>query len=164
LQAYLELLDEPGEVISRLNNRLVKSVETGNFMSLFLGVLDVSSRELSYVNAGHPGAWLMRGEQSIEMGMTGMAVGIMEDQAYETKGPMALQAGDLIFLCTDGLLEARNLAGDLFGGERLIAELQRAGPEADVRYVLECVLGAVSKFAGSVPAEDDWTMMAVRVT
>jgi sigma-B regulation protein RsbU (phosphoserine phosphatase) len=163
LRSYLELIADPAEVMKRLNNRLVASIETGTFMSLFLGVLDTAAKTLTYVNAGHPGAWIVREDGTTELAKTAMALGLLDGQEFTATGPLELRDGDLLFLCTDGVLETRNPEGVFFGTERLAQRLLecRGG---SAQQVLEAVLKSGNDFRAGHTVEDDRTMLAVRVT
>jgi sigma-B regulation protein RsbU (phosphoserine phosphatase) len=163
LRSYLELLSDPAEVVRRLNNRLVASIETGTFMSLFLGILDVRRQTLTWVNAGHPGAWIVREDRATELEKTAMALGILDGQDFTAAGPIELSEGDLLFLCTDGMLETRNSAGGFYGSERL-AEKLVACRGCTAHEVLETVLQDGNEFRAGHEVEDDWTMLAVKVT
>ena len=94
LRSYLELLDDGGDIVTRLNQRLVQSVETGNFMSLILAIVDPAARTIEYVNAGHPGLVVCQrgGVQVLEK--TGMVLGVVGDQVYEARPPVAFEPDD----------------------------------------------------------------------
>jgi sigma-B regulation protein RsbU (phosphoserine phosphatase) len=163
LRSYLELLSDPAEVVRRLNNRLVASLETGTFMSLFLGIIDIRKKTLSWVNAGHPGAWIVRDAKATELEKTAMALGILDGQEFGAAGPIELRAGDLLFLCTDGMLETRNPEGGFFGSERLAQKLVECRG-CTAHEVLETVLKDGNEFRAGHEVEDDWTMLAVKMT
>ena len=77
IRSYLELVPDLGEVVSRLNNRLVEAVEPGVFISLILFVVDTKAHTLSYVNAGHPPLFLVRDGELVEYEKTGMVLGVV---------------------------------------------------------------------------------------
>ena len=162
VRSYLELIDDLSEVATRLNNRLVASVETGNFMSMLLVLVDPVAMTMHYVNAGHPGVILARGDDVRELEKTGMVLGVVGDQRYEAAGPVELQPGDLLVLRTDGVDETRNRARELFGTERLYAALRKsAGLGAD--EALAAVECAATDFADGLEQDDDLTMVAIRL-
>jgi serine phosphatase RsbU (regulator of sigma subunit) len=162
LRSYLELLDDAGAIVTRLNRRLVKSVETGNFLSLLLAVVDPAARTLRYVNAGHPGLLHCSAAGVRELPRTGMVLGVVDDQDYQLSPALALAPGDLLFLHTDGIDEAMSPAREPFGSERLHAVLERLC-EQPAEQVLAGVEAAVHEFTGGAAAADDSTMIAVKL-
>lgn len=162
LRSYLELLDDPSEIVTRLNQRLVASVETGNFMSLLLAIVDPKARTLQYVNAGHPGVIVCGADGVTVHERTGMVLGVVDDQRYEVSPTIQLQAGDLLFLHTDGIDEAMSPDREVFGTARLHDLLGRLRSErADV--VLARVEDALHEHTGGASVEDDSTMIAVKL-
>ncbi len=163
LRSYLETIDDPSEIITRLNRRLVDGVETGNFMSLLLVIVDPHRRTLQYVNAGHPGLVLCSESGCRVLDKTGMVLGVVGDQTYEVSPVVQLAAGDLLFLYTDGVDETMSPARETFGLDRLCALLQQhRGDSAEA--VLNRVDAAIAAHVGdSVAHEDDVTMIAVKL-
>jgi serine phosphatase RsbU (regulator of sigma subunit) len=162
LRAYFRLLDEPGEVVTRLTADLRRDLEEGMFFTAFLAVVDPGRGELRYVNAGHPPALLRRAEGAVEaLGKTGAALGLLDEEVYDAAGPIPLRAGDLLLAFTDGIVEARSPSGELFGDERLVESLARSDP-GSARALLDRVLAGVREFSGGL-LEDDVTLIAARV-
>lgn len=161
VRSYLELVDDIGEVVSRLNNRLVASVEPGVFISMALFVVDTRQRCFSYVNAGHPPIFLVRGDELLEFEKTGMVLGVVEDQQYSVRGPIALERDDLLFVRTDGVEETMNSAREIYGVERLKEFLieHRRHPAQEILVALKDALRA---HAAGLDAEDDLTMIALK--
>jgi sigma-B regulation protein RsbU (phosphoserine phosphatase) len=162
LRSYLELLTEPGEVIARLNQRLVAGVEAGMFMSLLLVVIDPRARTARYVNAGHPELIHCSARGAKQLEKTGMVLGVVGGQEYGVSPPIALQPGDLLFLRTDGVEETRSPDKETFGEERLLQMLESLR-ERPAGAILEGVEAALHGHAGSTAAQDDTTMIAVKV-
>jgi phosphoserine phosphatase RsbU/P len=162
LRSYLELLDDTARIVTRINQRLVAGVETGNFMSLLLVVIDPNARTLSYVNAGHPGLLICRrsGVECLEK--TGMVLGVVGDQVYRQSEPIPIEPGDLLFLHTDGVDEAMSPSRQVFGDARLRELL--AGLR---RHTADGALGAVEtelrRHVGGDTGEDDFTMIAIKL-
>jgi sigma-B regulation protein RsbU (phosphoserine phosphatase) len=134
------------------------------FVTLFYGVLDAGRGRLVYVNAGHNPPLLFRAasETFTELPATGIAVGVDVDAAYRAD-EAELGPGDLLVLYTDGITEAENPAGEMFGEERLRGAVvgARGLPAGGV---LDSVIGTVRAFAGDAPQADDITLMIVRAT
>ena len=165
LRSYLELLDDAATVVTKVNQRLVEGVETGNFMSLLLMIVDPAARTLEYVNAGHPALVVCRQDGVQVLEKTGMVLGVVGDQEYESSPIVRLEAGDLLFTHTDGVDESMSPAREVFGIQRLhqvVQALQREGRSAD--EVLAEVERRVREHVGSDVTEDDFTMIAVKLT
>jgi sigma-B regulation protein RsbU (phosphoserine phosphatase) len=129
--------------------------------SLFLARLDPVSEKLEYCSAGHPPALLLRADGQLEsLSEGGPLLGVLPAAAFD-QGNVQLRAGDLLLICSDGILESFNQADQEFGYERLEAQLRsaRAG-SADA--VLFSVLGAVQDFAAPRPLTDDMTLVVVK--
>lgn len=163
LRSYLELIDDISEVARRLNERLVASVETGHFMSMVILVIDPKADTLHYINAGHPSILHVRGDAIEEYGKTGMVMGVVEGQDYPVSGPIALEPGDLFVVRTDGIDERMNPQREVFGTPRLLDILRSVG-DCGADGVLAAIDDAVTRHAEGLPAGDDSTMLAVRVT
>ena len=165
LRSYLELIDDAATVVTKVNQRLVESVETGNFMSLLLMIVDPQARTLEYVNAGHPGLVVCQRSGTHVLEKTGMVLGVVGDQTYEASPPIQLEAGDLLFTHTDGVDESMSPSREVFGVERLhqlVADARAAGVSAD--EALRSIEAQVRSHVGSDVREDDFTMIAVRLT
>lgn len=162
MRSYLELLDDPNEIITRINQRLVAGVETGNFMSLVLAIVDPRARTLQYVNAGHPGLIHCHAGGIQVLEKTGMVLGVVGDQTYRVSQSVPLAPGDLLFLHTDGVDEAMSPSRSVFGIERLQALLgQLRQNPAD--GVLARVEEQLRQHIGAGTFEDDFTMIAVKL-
>lgn len=163
LRSYLELVDDVATIVTRLNQRLVAGVETGNFMSLLLAIVDPRERTLQYVNAGHPGLVLCQENRVTVLEKTGMVLGVVGEQVYHASPTVSLQPGDLLFLHTDGVDEAMSPARELFGTERLhtvLGDIRRRSAEA----VLDGVDAALRTHLAGGSAADDVTMIAVKLS
>lgn len=162
LRSYLELIDDLAAIVTRVNQRLVAGVETGNFMSLLLAIVDPAARTLQYVNAGHPGLLLVRADGVAVLDKTGMVLGVVGDQVYQASPLIPLSPGDLLFLHTDGVDEAMSAARETFGSARLQAVLAstRQGSADDV---VAGVGAALAAHVGGGAFADDYTMIAVKL-
>ena len=112
----------PAEVAGALNERFTWNPETGQYMTLFYAVLNVKTKALTYVSAGHPGAiQIVRGKEAGTLEGTGQPIGVGE--AYE-QHVIQLMRGDRIYLYSDGVTEAMNPLQELYGEHRLMSLLQ----------------------------------------
>lgn len=162
MRSYFELVDDLPDVARRLNDRLVESVETGNFMSVLLLLIDVKKRTLHYVNGGHPSLILVRDGEIHEFEKTAMVMGVVGEQEYPSEGPIDLRVGDTLFMRTDGVDETMNPERELFGSERLCAILKSASASS-ADQVLSNVEAATAEHARGVRQDDDLTMIAIRI-
>ena len=161
MRSYLELLDDLSNVVTRLNRRLAASVETGNFMSLLVTLVDPAAKTMRFVNGGHPSLIHCRGGEVRALEKTGMVLGVVADQDYAVSEPVALEKGDLLFLHTDGVDEAMSPQREPFGEARL-HELLRSLQGQSAESVLAAVEAALRRHSGGA-FEDDLTMVAVRI-
>lgn len=163
MRSYFELVDDLTEVAQRLNDRLLASVETGNFMSVLFLMIDAKKRTLHYVNGGHPSLILVRQGEVQEFEKTGMVMGVVGDQEYPVAGPIELRPGDSLFMRTDGVDETMNPEREMFGSERLLALLAGAG-DISADEILSRVEKATAEHARGARQDDDMTMIAIRIS
>ena len=146
-----------------LVNRLICADSTGGmFVTLFHALLNPTTGEFTYVNAGHNPPLLCRAgqDQLAALTRTGMALGVFEDTPFE-QHTLRLNPGDFILLYTDGVTEATDTHLQDFGMERLQRVIldHRHAPAADVVAALE---QAIADFAGSAAPFDDIAMVVVK--
>lgn len=129
------------------------------FATLFYGVVDPRSGELVYINCGHnPPAVRRAGGELSWLLPTGPALGLIHDARFEL-GSDLLHSGDLLFLYTDGVPEAKNAEGEFFGEERLHAVL---GEPGSAEAVVDRLRRAVVAHSGVAEQFDDVTMLGLR--
>lgn len=163
LRSYLELVDDAAHVVTRLNQRLVAGVETGNFMSLLLAIVDPVRLTVQYVNAGHPGLLVCSAEGARVLEKTGMVLGVVGDQQYVASPPIPLQRGDLLLLHTDGLDEAMSPSREVFGISRLQDVMARAR-SLSAAGAVATIEAALRDHVGSGAVEDDLTIITIKLT
>ncbi|MEO8076263.1 MAG: SpoIIE family protein phosphatase [Acidobacteriota bacterium] len=130
------------------------------YATLFMGILDPVTRELTYVNAGHNPQYVIRKDGRLEhMSSSGLPIGLLAGRGYsETR--VQLDPGDLIFCYTDGCVETENEAEEMFGAERLESLLLASAGAEDLLTRVESV---IAEFRGTREAFDDATMMVVKI-
>lgn len=154
------------EVVSRINNLLVRSTESNMFATFFYGVLDRNTSTFTSTNAGHNPPILLRTNGEIERLETGdLVLGFLPDQTYSQQ-TTSLQLGDVLVLYTDGITEARNPEpkkneDKLFGDERLI-EVIKANASLSAREIQAAILQAVSIHTKDTPQGDDITLVVIK--
>jgi len=143
-------------------NRYIATTHAGSsmFASVFFGLLNPKTGELSYVNAGHEAPIIFRHNGQVDiLDITGGVVGLFPAANFSV-ATTKLNPGDLIFTYTDGVNEAKNLDGEQFTDERILTS---AKPEADnTTDFLGSMLDAVRQFRGEADQSDDITMLALK--
>lgn len=157
IRALLPLLDDPGQVLDRVHANLAQTLEPERFLTLVLVVLDPGAGTLVWANAGHSEGLLLRPGGRCWLERTGPPLGVDAEVAHRSRRLGDLSAGCALYLFSDGLLEARNAAGDFFGSERLAAcaEAGRGAATAQVDAILDAV-----RLYNAGPRNDDRTVVA----
>jgi len=156
----------PAQVLHYLNRHLVTlyTSQNENFITAFYGVYDPADRTLTYACAGHNPPRLKRCQDGTMLGLdraSGYPLGITSEGTYE-ECQQQLQPGDQIIFYTDGITEASNPSGKLFGIDRLDRVLENCSLHAS--SLLDSVLRSVEEFANGHPADDDRTLIVARVS
>ena len=159
LRAVAQSTESPGEVLERVNEALSTRIPASMFVTCFYGVLDRKSGNFAYANAGHDLPYVQRGGDADELRARGMPLGLMPGMNYEEKETI-LQAGEAALFYSDGLVEAHNPEGEMFGFPRLQALIaEHAEGDALVDFLME----ELYSFAGdSWEQEDDITLVTLR--
>lgn len=163
LRAQVDNVYYLDEVVRRINVMVCRDAKVGEFVTLFYGVLDAANRRLTYCNAGHPPAMLLRNGQITELRGENMVLGILPEEKY-TQKLIDLVSGDLLLLYTDGLTDAMNFQNQTYGRQRLVDAFKQIGalnPPAET--VTEHILWDMRRFAGLNRRNDDVTMIVVKV-
>jgi sigma-B regulation protein RsbU (phosphoserine phosphatase) len=153
----------PAAMVSVINRLACDRGSTGQFATLFLAAVDERDLTLRFTNAGHNHPVLLcaaGGRELLDDG--GLLVGMMPAVEY-AEGVRRLSAGDRLVIYTDGVTEAVDASGTMFGEERLYELLESLPRELGAREIVERVLAGVRGFLGDVEAGDDITVMALRV-
>ena len=162
LQAVSEALNSiaPGEVLERVNETLFARIPSNMFVTCFYGVLDPESGTFTYANAGHDLPYLRRHDgECEEVRARGMPLGLMPGMSYEEK-EMVLGAGEAALLYSDGLVEAHDPKGEMFGFPRLRALIAEHGEERSLgNFLLEELYSFVGE---GWEQEDDITLLTLR--
>ena len=149
----------PGEVLSRVNETLLARVPANMFVTCFYAILDPKSATLSYANAGHDLPYLQRNGDAEELRARGMPLGLMPGMGYEEK-QIVLERNDSALLYSDGLVEAHDPQGEMFGFPRLRALIaEHADGE---RSLGDFLLEELYSFVGEGwEQEDDITLLTL---
>lgn len=152
------------QIICDVNRQLAKDVEhSGEFITMFLLVIDTAKKELEWVRAGHdPGLIYDPGTDAFkEMGGSGMAIGVDMDWIYRENRTSGISKGHVILLGTDGVWEAANSKGKMFGKEPIYAAI-RKHHNGSATEILEAILSSLDKFQEGAKKEDDVTLVVIK--
>ena len=159
LRALAQASNSPGDVLRRVNDPLVTDIPANMFVTCFYAILDPQSNSLSYANAGHDLPYLWHDGDAEELRATGMPLGLMPGMSYEQK-EIDFDAGEALLLYSDGLVEAHDPKGEMFGFPRLRALIAEHGKELPLGDFL---LQELYSFVGEGwEQEDDITLLTLR--
>jgi steroid delta-isomerase-like uncharacterized protein len=160
LRAVTQASDySPGDVLRRVNDSLVIDIPPNMFVTCFYAILDPESGSLAYANAGHDLPYLCRRGEAEELRARGMPLGLMPGMSYEEK-EIELAAGDCALFYSDGLVEAHDPKGEMFGFPRLRALIAEHAEESSLGdYLLEKLYSFVEE---GWEQEDDITLLTLR--
>ena len=147
------------DIFTKANEKLCENNESGMFVTAWMGILDLTTGNVQFANAGHNPPLLKRADGSFEYLKTraGFVLAGMEGVRYRV-GELTLNPGDRLFLYTDGVPEATNTENKLYGEDRLIAFMnQNASLEAT--KLLPALKANIDEFVGEAPQFDDITML-----
>lgn len=155
---------EPKDILFKVNNCLCQGNDTGMFVTVFLGILTISTGEFRYSNAGHNQPILsIKGEEFHFMQAdVNLVMGAMEDIPY-TQECIFLEKDSFLLLYTDGVTEALNEKEELYSEERLQTLLNQQKKEEKAQEIIEAVYRDICVFASTQSQADDITMLALRI-
>jgi steroid delta-isomerase-like uncharacterized protein len=150
----------PGEVLSRVNKTLLARIPSNMFVTCFYAILDPKRASLTYANAGHDLPYLRRrNREAEELRVRGMPLGLMPGMSYE-EAEVSLAEGNCVLFYSDGLVEAHDPTGEMFGFPRLRGLVAEHGEE---RSLGDFLLEELYSFTGDGwEQEDDITLLTLR--
>ncbi|MFT7518324.1 MAG: serine phosphatase RsbU (regulator of sigma subunit)/CHASE2 domain-containing sensor protein [Kiritimatiellia bacterium] len=153
----------PASIVRKINDELARDNPNCMFLTLWLALLDPHTGQLTYCNAGHNPPYLRRLDGSWQRltDRHGPVTGAMEDLEYE-ESTTQIAPGELLFLFTDGVVEAMNAANEFYEEDRLQAVLHSLG-DVDSAAATSACFDDVLAFTGDVPRADDITVLTVRI-
>src|SRR5215213_6352307 len=159
LRAVAQASDSPGDVLRRVNDPLATDIPQNMFVTCFYAILDPESGRLTYANAGHDLPYLYRNSAAEELRARGMPLGSCRGMGYEEKQSI-LEAGEAALLYSDGLVEAHDPEGEMFGFPKLRALVAEHGEQ---RSLGDFLLEELHSFVGDGwEQEDDITLLTLR--
>lgn len=153
------------QIVSDVNRQLAKDVEeSGRFMTMFCSEIDARTRSIRWVRAGHePAIFYDPATNTIEeLKGPGMALGVEESWQYEENQKAGLTGGQIIVLGTDGIWEAHNARGEMFGKESVF-EAIRQNAAKSAKEIVAAIIDSLGRFRQDVIPEDDVTLVVVKV-
>jgi sigma-B regulation protein RsbU (phosphoserine phosphatase) len=157
--------EPPSKLMGFINRHLCARYtnSNGTFVTAFYGIYDPRTRQIMYCRAGHCPPRIKQCQSGGIIGLDAapsLPLGIDCDEAYEDITE-TLHTGDVVVFYTDGIIESRDRAGDLFGVERLDQIIQDCNPNAET--IIRRTLLAIEDFTDDAPAQDDLTMLIAKV-
>ena len=151
----------PGEILTEVNAEISKNNKSKMFVTVWMGILDVRTGAITCTNAGHEFPFIRDGEGVFRVlrDKHGLLAGVVGKAKY-TDYELTLMPGDAIFVYTDGVPEANNAAGEMYGMERLEAALNRTDGQSP-EGILRVVRSDVDAFVDGAKQFDDLTMLCL---
>lgn len=150
------------EIVSRVNKELSDRNANQYFLTLFLGIIDLRTGVMDYCNAAHNYPYILSPEKSLNI-LTkshGLPLGIYKDKTYKSS-QIELKYNDMLFLYTDGIINAINIKNEYYGIERLEKDLN-SYDSANSKEFIEYIHSKVLFFEGGIPQSDDITILAFK--
>ncbi|MFC1730547.1 PP2C family protein-serine/threonine phosphatase [candidate division KSB1 bacterium] len=167
MQAYLcaQIQEQKSlnAMIENLNDYLIETTLSSKFVTLFIGVIELSTGSITYINAGHNPPYIIGADNEVrELTGGGPLLGMFENTLFSS-GRAQLHDGEILVLFTDGVVEAMNREEEEFSEERFIKVIQREGHETLIKIMLQ-LFKEVRLFCDGVPYGDDITICFIRKT
>ena len=153
----------PCEVGSQLNRQFPMDPVNGQYFTLLYGVLDLTTREFTYVQAGHPGPAIFEGANSRAAILegSGLPIGFVEDTAYvEWRRPLALH--DRLYIYSDGVIEALSPEGEQFGEARFLEAIESSA-DTPLKESVALIEERLENWCGSAGFKDDVSLLALQI-
>lgn len=159
VQSTIRHLRDVGEAIQAINDHMCDSAVEGRFVTYVLCLVDTVNHRVTLSNAGHMSPIIRHADGTVEQfneELVGPPIGVVDAYPYETE-TRPLAPGDLVVITTDGVDEAMNPAGDLYGSERVLEFVKQGPPKAD--ELGRALLADVRRFVSGRAQNDDITIM-----
>jgi len=152
------------DLLTHLNNQLVEDTGADRFMTMMLMTIDVQRREMRWATAGHdlPIIYDPAEEGFIELSSNGMSLGLKKAVSYEEHRFTEVKPGQIYMALTDGLFEAFNSDGEMFGKDR-VRELIRNSADLSANEITDRINRELARFLGDTSPDDDLTFVIVKV-
>ena len=134
---------------------------SGEFISLFYGIIDNEKKTITYCNCGHEPPALLRDGTIADLNKGGLVLGVLPKTEYVSE-TVQLKDGDCLLFYTDGLIDAANFDGDIWGRDRLMDIFKKCGLDP-AEQVIQSILAYRRRFVGLARQVDDTSMVVVKV-
>jgi serine phosphatase RsbU (regulator of sigma subunit)/anti-sigma regulatory factor (Ser/Thr protein kinase) len=161
LRAAAQRHTSPAAVLADVNDALVPEIPPAMFVTCLYAIIDTEAGELVFANAGHNLPYVRKADGVIELRATGMPLGLMPAMPYDEKS-YSMAPGEVMVLTSDGITEAHDPDGEMYGFSRLMSRVARKPSDGDM---VAAVVRDLEEFTGAdVEQEDDITLVVVRRT
>jgi serine phosphatase RsbU (regulator of sigma subunit) len=162
LRSCVEMHDDVGEILSIVNRAVFEDTVGGRFVTAFFGSVDIETRELTYASAGHPSYIVTPSGDATRLNSGNIPLGLLREEVMTSRPPVVLQPGEVLVLLTDGLYEAQNSNGELWGVDALLQTIhQHRNQTAD--GIIAAVHAGVHAHCDPNPVNDDMALIVVKV-
>ena len=160
---YASMGGSPARVLESVNTQVCKNNEENMFVTVWFGILTISTGKVVAANAGHECPMVKGADGKFEIleDQHGFVIGGLDGMKY-TDYEFTLEKGGTLFVYTDGVPEATNSTGDMFGEEKMLEALNRE-PDATPEKLLTAMHSAVDEFVGDAVQFDDLTMLSIKM-
>jgi len=151
------------KVLFEFNNELTHDTDPDKFITLFLGVVDDREHQIMWSLGGHdPALWYQQKKGTFdELKSVGVPIGFIPEMTFEQAGPVTLEKGDIVTVGTDGIWEATNSEGEMYGKKRLM-EIIRSHWDKSAEEICQQIINSVLTYCKPQPQEDDITVVVVK--
>ncbi len=165
LRSFVEHYVAMEEIVKHTNSVMYKETDDDRFVTAFLLQLHPLTRTFRFINAGHPPGFVLgpAGEIKRKLCSNALPLAVQPHSSFPVTEIGALDSGDLVVLTTDGVLEARNADGLVFGTDRMLASI-REDLSRPVEEIIANLQQAIHNFSGDSAVEDDITCVVLRVS
>ena len=164
VQSYLKSGLGIVEAVGKANHRLTENNDANMFVTMWIGIVDLATGEVDYVNAGHNPPLVKRADGSVGYltAKSGPPLAVMDGVEFRRQS-LALGPGDGLLLYTDGVTETTNRAEELYGEDRLLRTMQGLLGARDAESLIDGVLKSVGAFADGAEQADDITLLGFKI-
>lgn len=163
VRAYVDMGDgrSINETVNKLNKMACNECRDGEFITLFFAIIDTNEKTITYCNCGHEPTLLIRNGQIEELKKGGLVLGVKPQTTYETETKQ-LKAGDCLLFYTDGLVDAVNFDGQIWGRDNLLETAKKFTTDS-AQQIVQNILGYRRRFVGLASQTDDTSLIAIKV-
>ena len=162
IRSQAALHHDPAECLTESNKMLVSYSVDCMFVTVFYGIYNTRTGLVTYSNAGHNRPYVVRSNGEVEMipRMKGCALGLFVGEPY-LENTLQLNAGDTLYMYTDGVNEAMDSSSEEFGNDRM-ADILKGTTAMDCRQVVDSMRKGIRNFVGDAEQSDDITMLVLK--